>query len=794
MASPRWQKVAREIWKNPKRTLLVVLSIAAGVIALGTVAGTYTVITRELPAGYARVNPASATLYVEPFDDTLLRVVRNLPGVEAADGRRTVTMRLQAGVSPWRDVEMFSLPDYDNLQVARLWPERGAWPPAPRELLIERAAMELAGLRIGDIVTLEAANGTQRSLPVSGVVYDINRPSARFANRLYGYVHPGTMEWLGVEGDYNQLDIVVAERKLDRGHIASVAGEVRGKVEKSGRDVYWLSIPEPGKHPFERFLGPMALLLTALGLLCLFLSGFLVVNTITALLAQQIRQIGVMKAIGARTGQIAGLYVGMVLLLGLLALLISIPTSLLATRSLVGFMAGLVNFDVASYQPPAWVFGLQVMAALLVPLLAALVPVFKGSRITVREAINSYGLAEGQQGSGLLLTLLGQVRGLSRPVLLAIRSTFRRRARLVLTLLTLALASTIFIAVLSVRASLLRTLDDALAHWQYDVGVSFVRPYRVEEIERQAMLVPGVTHAESWGYQTARRLRPDNTNSDALIMIAPPADTRLLQPTLLAGRWLLPEDENAIVITTDLLREEPGLRVGDAVELEMDGRLSTWVVVGLMRGVLSGPTMYANYPYFARAMRSPAQASTVQVVTGQHTPAFQRQLAGALEEQFERSGLRVVSTTTLAELRRVAIAQFGVIIIFLLAMALLLAIVGALGLAGTMSINVLERTREIGMMRAIGATGRTVRRMVVVEGGLIGLLSWILGTALAIPISQVLSRSVGLSFLQTPLSYRFAPEGAAIWLVAVLILAAIASLLPARDASRVSVRDALAYE
>lgn len=794
MASPRWQKVAREIWKNPKRTLLVVLSIAVGVIALGTVAGTYAVITRELPAGYARVNPASATLFVEPFDDDLLRVVRNVPGVESADGRRTVTMRLRSGLAPWRDVEVFSLPNYDDLQVAKIWPERGAWPPAPREVLIERAAMDLAGLRIGDTVALEAANGTQRALPISGTVHDINRPSARFSNSLYAYVHPQTMEWLGVEGDYNQLDIVVAQGKLDRDHIVAIAGEVRSKVEKSGRDVYWLSIPEPGKHPFERFLSPMALLLTTLGLLCLLLSGFLVVNTITALLAQQIRQIGVMKAVGARTGQIAGMYFGLVLLLGILALIISIPVSVLATRALVRFIAGLVNFDVASYWPPAWVFGLQALAALLVPMAAAMLPISRGSRITVREAINSYGLAEGQPSSGLLLNFLSRVRGLSRPLLMSIRNTFRRRARLVLTLLTLALASTIFVAVFSVRASLLRTLDDALAYWQYDVGVTFARPYRVEEIERQAMLVPGVTHAESWGYQSARRLRPDDTNSENLIMIAPPAGTKLLQPTLLAGRWLLPEDENAIVITTDLLREEPGLQVGDEIQLEMDGRLSPWLVVGLMRGVLSGPTMYANYPYFARAMRSPEQASTVQVLTEQHTPTFQRQLADRLEEQFEQNGLRVVSTSTLTDLRRIVISQFGVIIIFLLAMAILLALVGALGLAGTMSINVLERTKEIGMMRAIGATGRMVRRMVVVEGGLVALLSWILGTVLAIPISQMLSRSVGLSFLQTPLSYRFAPEGALIWLVAVLVLAAVASLLPARDASRVSVRDVLAYE
>lgn len=794
MLSPRWRKVTRELRHNPKRTLLVVLSIAVGVSAIGMVAGAFGVITRELPAGYQAVNPASATLFVEPFDDELLRVIRNMRGVEAADGRRTAAMRLQTGPKEWRDIDIVSVPDFDGMQVAKIAPFRGDWPPESREVLMERAAMDLIGARIGDRVVIEPPFGTKRTMTIGGVVHDISKPSARFVNRLYGYVTADTMVWMGVEGNYNQLDIVVSGDKTSRDHIAQVASEVRSKVEKSGRTVFWLSIPEPGKHPAERFIEPMSALLSVLGLLCVLLSAFLVINTITALMTQQIRQIGVMKAVGARTRQVVAMYLGLMLMLGLMALAVSIPLGLLATRVLVSFVALLINFDVANYWPPVRVFVLQAAVSLLVPLLASLVPVLKGSRITVRAAMASYGIAETRAGTGLVFRLLSQLRGLSRPLLLSLRNTFRRRARLALTLTTLALASMIFVAVFSVRASLLLTLDDALKYWQYDVGVNFVRPYRIEEIESQALLVPGVVKAESWGYQTVRRLRPDNTNSDNLIVIAPPADTELLQPQVLEGRWLLPEDETAVVITTDLLNEEPDLRVGQELQLEIDGRDTSWLIVGLIRGALSGPTMYANYPYFSRVVRAPDRASSVQIVTDEHTPRARRAVAKQVEQQFERGSLRVASSSTIDDVRSITASQFGVIILFLLAMAGLLALVGALGLTGTMSINVLERTREIGIMRSLGATGRTVRQIVVVEGSLIGLLSWVLGIILAVPISRMLSSTVGASFLKTPLTYSFSTGGATFWLIAVLGLAAVASLWPARDAARLSIRDVLSYE
>jgi putative ABC transport system permease protein len=117
-----------------------------------------------------------------------------------------------------------------------------------------------------------------------------------------------------------------------------------------------------------------------------------------------------------------------------------------------------------------------------------------------------------------------------------------------------------------------------------------------------------------------------------------------------------------------------------------------------------------------------------------------------------------------------------------------------LGLAGTMSLNVLERTREIGVMRAIGASTSAVLRIVLVEGLTIGVLSWGLGVALAVPLAWGLGRAIGITLLGLPLAWVFSATGAVAWLIAVLLLSLVASTLPAWNASKVSVREALTYE
>jgi putative ABC transport system permease protein len=794
MLSPRWRKVLRDIWGSKLRTVLVVVSIAVGVFAVGTIATTRIILPRDLNRAYLAINPSHAIAYTAPFDDALVTTISDMPGVGAAEGRRSLRAQVQTGPDQWRAIELFAIPDYQAMRVDIVRPEAGAWPPPEREILIERVSLPLVNAQLGGTLLVEMPDGKQRTLRIAGTTHDMNREPAVFSGVANGYITFATLEWLGQTRDYDELHFTVATNTLDENYIKQIADEVRHKIERSGRSVGAVYLPPPGKHPADDQVKPMLLILGVLGGLSLVLSGFLVINTTGALLAQQVRQIGVMKAVGARSGELVRMYLLMVALFGLLALLLAMPLGALGARGLTAYAARLLNFDISSFDVPLRVLLLEIAVALVVPLLAALWPVLSGARVTVREAITSYGIAQARGEQGPLDRRLQQVRGLSRPLLLSLRNTFRRKGRLALTLTTLTLAGAIVVAVFSVRTSLLQTLDDALQYWRYDVEVNFNRAYRAEQIERLTLQVPGVVAAESWNFRNVRRVRPDGGESERVLMIALPAQTQMLQPTVLEGRWLLPDDENAVVINTDLRTDEPDLRVGDMFAITVNGDETSWHVVGVVQGVLAGPFAYANAPYFQRTLGDVGRAAQVQVVAEQHDAQAQQALAAALNDHFEQQGLDVSSTRTTSDRRERAEFQFNILVAFLLIMAALLAVVGGLGLMGTMSINVLERTREIGVLRAIGASTRAVLQIVIAEGVLIGTISWLLGTLLALPLGKLMSDAVGNSFLQAPLNYTFSFGGALLWLGAVLVLAALASVLPARNAARLSVREVLAYE
>ncbi|MFN8473328.1 MAG: FtsX-like permease family protein [Anaerolineae bacterium] len=796
MLSPRWRKILRDMWNNKTRTILVVLSIAIGVFAVGVIVSAQMMLANDLSADYEATQPSSGVVFMPLFDQDLVDTVASMKEVRLAEGRRSVSMRMKTGADQWRTLELEVIDKFNDQKLNKVVSESGEWPPPDKQMLVERASIALTGAQVGDKVTVEMPDGKLRDIRIAGLVHDLFKAPAQFTGTPNGYITMDTLEWLGYPKGFNQLRFVVNGDSWDKTHIEAVAEEVRKKIEKGNQTVSFIWIPTPHKHPADDAVQPMLMILAVMGGLSLFLSAFLVVNTISALLTQQIRQIGIMKAIGARTPQIAGLYLGAVLIFGLLALCVAIPLGAIGSYAFVAYMASLINFNLQGFRIPATSLVLQITIGLLVPILAALWPISAGARITVREALSTYGMGKGRFGASWTDRIVERVRGFSRPTLISIRNTFRRKARLALTLFTLTLGGAVFVAVLSVHASLFNTLDDFFRYFNYDLDVNFTRPYRTEVVQREALTVPGITAAEVWGGGSAQRVEADGNEGRNMQIIGLPADTQLLQPKLLEGRWLLPNDENAIVINTSVNDpdQEPDVKVGDDIKLKMNGRESTWHVVGRVQGVLTGPLLYTNRPYYERVTESVGRAQSIQVVTAQHDLATQNRLAEALKQHYKDIGVNVSSTDTVGSLRQNIEYQFNILVVFLAIMAVLLAIVGGLGLMGTMSINVLERTREIGVMRAVGASDGSVLRIFLFEGVFIGLLSWALGTLLALPISQLMSQAVGIAFLKAPLSYVFSVQGALIWLGLVIVLAAIASLLPSWNASRLTVRDVLAYE
>jgi putative ABC transport system permease protein len=601
------------------------------------------------------------------------------------------------------------------------------------------------------------------------------------------------MEWLSGERDFNQMLILSAENRQDIEHNREVAEAVYEKIQKSERDPSFPNVSD-GQHPLNDFISAMVAILGGMGVMSVFLSAFLVTNTIAALLAQQSKQIGIMKAVGARGNQIIGMYLVLVLVFGLLSLALAYPLGVLGTNAFAGSIASFFNIELRDTSVPFYVIAIQMIISLGVPVIAALYPVIAGTRVTVREAISSEG-GGGSYGESIIDRIIQRIRAFPRPVLLSLRNTFRRKGRVALTLMTLTLGGSIFIGVFSVRNSLLLTFEDILnSLFNYDVTVTLERDYREDYVVSEALRVPGVVEAETWRVSGARRIQPDGTEGSTITMWGVPAESQMVQPTVIAGRWLLPSDENAIVLSSGVLDTEDDIAVGDEIVISIQGRDTTWRVVGEAVTIGSASWAYVRYDAYGRAARDVGAASSLYVRTDPRTPEMQNQVATALDEHFTRLGINVVGTQTGSSIREQQATFVNVIIIALLAMSVLIAFVGGLGLMGTMSLNVLERTREIGIMRAIGASDGRVLQVVIIEGLVLGLLSWMLGALLAFPISQVLSSQVGILLFSFPLSFSFSTLGAGLWLAIALVLSAVASFLPAWNASRVTVRDVLAYE
>ncbi len=799
MIAPRWRKVLRDLWINRTRSILIILTIGVGVFAIGAIAATGLVFQEQFPQLYREIDPAHLVFTTGLFDDDLVDSIAAMPGVASAEGRRNLAVRMldDPAQNAWRDLSLFGIADYEAMQVYKIWYEQGEWPPQKGALVMERGSMAYLNLQEGQEITVKTPQGRQRTLRISGVAHDLYHMPAFMEGTVYGFVSEDTLDWLGQEPGYNELYVRLEGDVHDAAYLRGMTDEITDHLEGADLLVFHTYRPAPDSYPLDYIINTVLLLLGMLGVLTLLLGAFLVINTISALLAQQVRQIGVIKAVGGRRGQVVGIYLGMVFLLGLLGSLLAIPPSVVGARGLVQFMAGMLNYDVRLERFPWQVIVLQLAVGILMPMLVALAPILGGARKPPAQALNEYG--NNQVWSGMLWVdgVMRRLRHVTRPLLLSIRNPFRRRSRLVFSLVMLALAGGSFITVLNLRASLQRTVDNMLSFWQYDFWVVLDQPYLVERLQQEAGRVPGVTQVEGWGFEITRRVRPDGSESNPIYFFGLPPQSQLVRPTLLQGRWLNENDRNAVVVGMGLLDAEPDLRLGEEVVFKVNGDEQTFQIVGVME-MLGNQTVgymaYTSYADYARLAHKTNRADLAVIRSLPGTYAEKRTVGVALEKTFDDAGLDVESVLQIEDERLEINSAFSIIIVLLLIMVVLLAFVGGLGLMGTMSLNVIERAREIGVIRAFGGSNGSVFRIVIVEGMVIGLLSWLFSLLLALPLTWVFCDLIGHSFLNMALAYNYSPGGALLWLSLVVILAALSSALPAWNAMRLTVREVLSYE
>ena len=285
----------------------------------------------------------------------------------------------------------------------------------------------------------------------------------------------------------------------------------------------------------------------------LILGSILVSTSVATLMVRHVRQIGIMKTIGANPRQIAGMYLLMILIICIVALVISVPLSRLAATGFYQQIAVLLNLEIRNPRIPDWVLLIQIGSGIFIPILIVAFPVIRGSRISVREALDNFGVDLLKIHNRSLTLWISGMSFLSETFKLSIRNVFRQKSRLAMTLGLLAAGGAMFMTALNVSEAWNENLSRIYTQRLYDFEVRLNYPTELAPLKEKIAAISGVSNTEGWIYSstsfvTGSDFEVTNTYPDkghgSFSIQALPVPTRLLNPTIVEGKWLSRNDKN----------------------------------------------------------------------------------------------------------------------------------------------------------------------------------------------------------------------------------------------------------
>ena len=779
--NPGFAKVIGDLRDSYWRSALAALSILVGALALTTALGSRSILNREIPSSYAATEPAAAILRLDRVDDSVLEVARSTPGVQRADARRLVRARAEIAPGEWRPLLLFGVRDFRDQQVATFRPVSGDWPPRVGEVLVEQSALTVLRARSGDHLTIRVPGGHKVRARIGGIVFDGGQAPGWQDNAGYAYVSGETLAAFGLGEALDELLITVAG---DEAEAARVARALAARLSADGHTINLIEVPSR-EHPHADHMNSMMMLITSFGALALMLAGALTATVITGILGRQVRQIGIMKAMGGTSGRIGRMYAAYVLVLALPAVIAGIAVGLVLADQYASFSAVQLNIELVdrtvSY---AAILGCTLIC-LGVPFLAAAGPVVKAVRARAREAIQSVGIVPPRHQFGAI--------GVGdRTWVLALRNTFRRPIRLSLTLLALALAGAAMMTAANTNMSLIAAVDESLGDRGDDVDVRLLRPVPAHELLDRVHELPEVRDAEAWGGMLVSIALADSPGAtigtERHGLLAMPSASRMLEARMVTGR--MPAAVGEVAVNRPLLAHEPQLAVGSEVILLAGSRRLPVKVVGLVEEIAE-PHLYAHMATFDALTGTIGQAGALRVATTRGTEA---KVAAAIEEIVADLGSLPVLSLSRPALRETAVNHFLLLLMLLSAAAIAAILVGGFSVGAAAGLNVLERRREIGVMRALGARPRTILRILLAEGMAVALLSVATAYALSLALTWAVNSYVGENGLNASLPFVVSLPALGSWVAIAVIVTLLASLGPAVGVLRRPAREALATE
>jgi len=472
---------------------------------------------------------------------------------------------------------------------------------------------------------------------------------------------------------------------------------------------------------------------------------------------------------------------------GVIGTLIGFSLGLLIGSFAVGALGSLLGIYAGSFFVPPALLVEVLVVGVAVPMLTAIWPLFSGTRVTVQQAISGYGIEKRAGRRRIWLRVVGVLFGfLPQTLQLGARNLFRRRIRVLLTLLALALSGAAFLAIQTTSASFNYLLDRSLATYHADIWAMLNNPVPADKV---VPLIAGLRGVDQIYPGT---MSFPTTQWGQVELFAPVSGGYRQQ--LLQGRWLSADDTNAVVIN-ESIAQKTGLKVNDWISFHDDLHTGTWQIIGIVRdygnpaglGVMLAPLSEIN------AFRHwPSNYVDHLLITSSSSrEAYIDSLCKRIDDLLSLNGMDAMVSTT-AQQKAFSQSAFLVLYAMFYSVVAIVALVGAIGLFNSLAMGVVERRREIGILRSMGATGRKVAQVFLTEAIGLGVVGWLTAVLIGIPAAYGFVALLSQVLLRVP--FVFNPMSLVVMLAFILIVAALASLGPVFGASRVKIASTLRYE
>jgi putative ABC transport system permease protein len=792
MVSSLLRKSITDLSRRRSRTFFAVATLALAVASIGMFA-TPTLMNRAMSAEVAADRLPDLTISTRPLvlNQAQLAALAAVPDVRAVQPRSFFGGRVYVGARR-AFAQVLGIPDFASQTVNVVHVASGVAPGTGAVLTdVQNARQGLLSVQAGQTVRIIGADGVVRSLRVSGEGRNLDGGQTVTSDGVIVlYATSATVASLSRTPGYNQLFFTLADTRPAA--VNATIAAIRHTLATVPGFTGFTDLPQvraagdwPGKSAFQTF----AKFLYVITLLALLSALVLISNTMTTLVAEQTSEIGIMKAVGGRRRQIAAVYLKTALLLGGLGSAAGIILGILLAYALTRYF-GSTFFAVGVGFGIDWPIVLaSALVGLLGPPLAALPAIRRAVRVPLRDALEATGSAAGGQDAGD--RLLRRVRFLPRPAQIGLRNVGRRRRRSLSTALVIALAVGTLLAILGLAAAIGNTSRGSWADHGEDVKIDAMGSRLLDA--RAAALIratPGVAAVEPMSVT-------DVTLAGQSARIWGVQQATMFHYRLAAGRWYTPAEEQArahVAVVEQDIAQATGTRLGDSISVQTASGPASFRVIGISANQQeNGTALFVPLTTLHAILTGmPADANTgIWVKTTSHDHAFIDRTTTAIEDTLTTHGYDVSSEIVYVSLAD-EIASYRTVTTTLAAVGLLVVAISMAGLANALTMSVLERTREIGILRSIGARARDIRRIFAAETLTLATAGWLIG----IPLGYLLNWFLvwlAKKVTNINLTLAFPPWNLALTLVGAILLALLITLVPIRRAARLRPGTALRY-